>query len=131
MIEKIVEQIPDHRALITKYHDTEKLIASSDGLITFFSTTAIDAVLLRKPLMLINLTDDREFFPFASMGVAQGIYRKEDIAPALENMLAGYDVPPEKYEEASKLMNGPNDGCALERVLDLCYQMLDGREVVK
>lgn len=125
VIKKIAEIVPNHGAVITRFGDTEQLIASSDGLITYFSTTAIDAVILQKPLMLINLTDHHEFFPFVKMGVAQGVYNKEEISIALDNMLSGEPHSPINQIEAANYMNYLNDGKALQRVVELCYKKLN------
>jgi hypothetical protein len=39
--------------------------------------------------MLINLSDDRDFFPFAKMGVAIGVYEAKDICFSIEKLLNG------------------------------------------
>jgi len=100
-----------------RYHDTEELIKAGDAMITFFSTTAIDAVLLRKPLLLINLSDDRDFFPFAEMGVALAAFSRDDIAVSIRRLIGGFQIDDDKYAAAVHLMNHVNDGQALPRVL--------------
>ncbi len=123
-IKNFVDTVEGHNAVVAKYKNTEELMAASDGIITFFSTTAIDAVLMEKPLLLINLTDDKDFFPFVKMGAAFGAYEKEEIPTRLEELLTkAYQLKP-FYREAQEYMNYKNDGKALERVISLCYRML-------
>ena len=114
----VPEEMHD-KVIVGRYRDTEALIKVSDGMITFFSTTAIDAVLLRKPLLLINLTDDRDFFPFVQMGVAAGAYTADEIMPGVERLVSGMSITESQYEEAERLMNFENDGRAMDRVLDV------------
>ena len=121
------QKIEDVRAILdeagfadtsaVRYHDTEELIKAGDAMITFFSTTAIDAVLLRKPLLLINLSDDRDFFPFAEMGVALAAFSRDDIAVSIRRLIGGFQIDDDKYAAAVHLMNHVNDGQALPRVL--------------
>lgn len=121
-IAEVVALVPEDmhgRVVVGRYRDTEALIKVSDGMITFFSTTAIDAVLLRKPLLLINLTDDRKFFPFVDMGVAVGAYAVDEIIPGVDRLVSGMSGTESQYAEAARLMNFENDGRAMERVLDV------------
>ena len=113
---------PDTRAI--RYHDTESLIAVSDGLITFFSTTAIDALVLGKPLLLINLSDDREFLPLVPMGAAFGAYTKEEIVPAFGKLIENPEELKAGREKAIPYMVYKTDGKSLERVLNLIEESL-------
>lgn len=125
-IETIKEMVDtvSHNAVIAKYHDTEELIAASHGMITFFSTTAIDTVLLKKPLLLINLTDDGDFLPFSRMGAAFVAYSPEEIELSFKKFIeSSYQLLP--YQEtAANYVNYLNDGHAGERVLKQIVTML-------
>jgi len=123
-IQKVAQQIDHSTARVIKYHDTESLMAVSDGVITFFSTTAIDALILGKPLLLINLTDDREFFPFVPMGAAFGAYAKEEIIPAFKKLIESPEELKDGREKAIPYMVYKTDGKSLERVLNLIERLL-------
>lgn len=125
IIRKIADVVPNHKAVITQYKNTEELIASSDGMITYFSTTAIDAVLLQKPLMLINLTDGEQFYPFAELGVAYSVSKVDEIEHAFDKLVLGEVQCQQNWNKAVEIMNYKNDGRALERVLSLCYEKLN------
>lgn len=110
--------------LVCKYYDTEELIKLSDGVITFFSTTAIDAVLLKKPLYLINLSDDGDFLPFAKLGVAIASYDVSNIESDFDKFIKKTFFNQEKYDIVSECMNYKNDAKALERVMFEIYNMI-------
>jgi len=120
-IRALLRDIPSNNYVVCKYKDTEELIKSSDAMITFFSTTAIDAILLKKPLLLINLSEDKDFLPLPKMGVAIGVYDAKDISLSIENLLTGSPFENESYDRAIKYLNYKNDGKALQRVMDIIY----------
>jgi len=123
-IQKIAERAGPSSARVIKYHDTESLMAVSDGVITFFSTTAIDALILKKPLLLINLTDDRDFHPFAPMGAAFGAYTKEEIIPAFKKLIESLEEMKDGREKAVPYVVYKTDGKSLDRVLNLIEEFL-------
>lgn len=119
----IVNPLGVPNARVMKYRDTEMLIAACDGMITFFSTTAIDAIVLRKPLLLINLEEDQGFFPFVKKQAALGAYRPEEIQRQVQTLLQpGLELPGQ--EAMASEMNYMNDGKALERVQALCWELM-------
>lgn len=124
-VQFIVNEIAENNAVVTKYKDTEEMIAVSEGVITFFSTTAIDALILGKPLLLINFFDDRDFFPFAKMKAAFAAYSKEEIPAQIGNLLNNPGQLSSYVKKAAEYVNYMNDGKALERVLKFCYNKLN------
>lgn len=114
----------DGNIKVIKYHDTEALMAISDGVITFFSTTAIDALILGKPLMLINLSDDKGFFPFVPMKAAFSAYAKEEIQPTFKRLLENPEELKEGREKAVSYVAYKVDGKSLQRVLALIDNFL-------
>lgn len=123
-IQKVAKKADHSSARVIKYRDTESLMAVSDGVITFFSTTAIDALILGKPLLLINLTDDREFFPFVPMGAAFGAYTKEEIMPAFKKLIESPEELKGGREKAIPYVVYKTDGKSLDRVLNLIEEFL-------
>jgi len=76
--------------------------------------------------MLINLSDDRDFFPFAKMGVAIGVYEAKDICFSIEKLLNGSAFKNKSYDEAAEYINYKNDGKALQRVMAIIYENMGG-----
>lgn len=123
-IQRFAEKAGYSDARVIKYYDTESLIAVSDGVITFFSTTATDALVLGKPLLTINLSDDRDFYPFVSMGAAFGAYTKEEIMPAFKKLVENPEELKDGREKAVPYVVYKTDGKSLGRVLNLIEKFL-------
>ncbi|MFA5074270.1 MAG: CDP-glycerol glycerophosphotransferase family protein, partial [Nitrospirota bacterium] len=128
-IQEMLGKEPSSNAVALRYPDTESLMAVSDGVITFFSTTAIDALLLGKPLLLINLSDDRDFYPFAQMGAAFGAYTEADIQPAFARLIEEREALRTGREKAVPYVVHKTDGKSLERVMRLLDTMLEDKAV--
>jgi len=123
-VREMIEPAENPDACVIKYGDTEELIACSDAMITFFSTTAIDAVLLNKPLLLINLTDDKDFYPFTGMGAAFSAFTKEDIPVQLGRIIHEGAALLEYQKKAASYVSYGNDGKSRERVLRIIHDVL-------
>ena len=67
--------------------DTLGLINASELLITVSSMTGLEAMILDKPLITINLTDLPDTFPYAEYGASVSVSRPEDFTPAIEKCL--------------------------------------------
>jgi|GEM_PF-2455531 len=124
-VQRQLEKVPEHRSRVVKYRDTEALIAASDFMITFFSTTALDAIVMKKPLLLINLSDDSDFLPFVGMGAAYGAYTKEEIRISMSKLIEDPCSLSPNVEKAAEYVNYRNDGKALHRIINLIMERLD------
>lgn len=99
----------------------------SDLLITQFSTTAIEAIILDKPVITINLTGKPDVMPYAKSGAAIGVYKEEDIEKVIDDALNNKKVRDKLAENRKKFVydfNFKNDGKASERVVDLIENMI-------
>lgn len=124
-VKAICDNVTGNKTIVTKYKDTEELIVASVGVITFFSTTALDAVILGKPLLLVNLSDDKNFLPFVKMGAAFGAYNKTEISSAFKSLIYDFSKIKDNLPKAAEFVNYKNDGKALERVFLLIREMLN------
>jgi hypothetical protein len=115
------------RALITRKASIYEVLYASDVVITGFSATALDAMVLHKPVITVNLTGLEDPLPFAESGAAIGVYEEKNLVEALRESL--YDETSKKnleearemfvYEHVYKL-----DGKATNRVVSLIEDML-------
>lgn len=120
-------------AVIVKDIDIFELLNSCDVMITLYSTTALEAMILDKPVITINLMNIPDVMPYAESGAAIGVYRAEDLAHAIKRAL--YDEETRKmletgrkrfvYEQAYLI-----DGKASKRVADLIIKMIDNKRVL-
>lgn len=84
----ILAELGETRAVVRQKVDIYELLHASDLLITAYSTVALEAMLLDKPVVTINLTGKPDPMPYASSGAAIGVYKKEDLIPAMKNVLS-------------------------------------------
>ena len=131
---QLAEKMGVEVIVLPRNSDTNEALYACDVLITFFSTVALEAIILDKPVVTVNLTDQPDPIPYAQSGVALGVYKAEDIAPAVKKALNDRKTRTrlkqgrEKYlyQQFYKL-----DGQATKRVVDLIYQMSQPVELAK
>jgi hypothetical protein len=108
------------------FAQTSDLIAACDGMVTYFSTTAIEALVLDKPLFLINLSEDRDFYPFYRMGAADAAFSAEELNEKLSLFFSHPGGDSGARKQAMEYVAYRRDGKATERVIQLVYKMLEG-----
>nr|MBT6606104.1 hypothetical protein [archaeon] len=121
--EKFLPTIPE--GLEIKFSTTEdihKVILSSDVYITAFSTLAVEAVLLNRPVLSINL-DSNEYVDYSKAGVGHRILNAEEFLPRLNEILEEekFKVAREKFIEN---YNYKLDGNARERIIRVIDKLL-------
>jgi len=102
------------------------LMKECSVMITISSTTGLEALIMGKPLITINLSGKPDVMPYAESGVAIGIHKPEDIKPAIKSVLKDKDVRKKLvkkiklfiYDQCYKM-----DGKASERIVDLIKKM--------
>jgi len=67
--------------------DTYALISACDLLITRHSTTAIEAIALDKPVIILNLSGKKDITEYEKEGAALGVYTERDLKQAIEELL--------------------------------------------
>jgi hypothetical protein len=91
------EEVVDFSRLLSaedrRYHAIAKdidlygLISASDLALTIDSTVGLEAVIMGKPLLVVNLDRRPDLAPYVRYKVAFGVYRRELIGPAIERYL--------------------------------------------
>lgn len=125
--EEVIKKENVKATVLSKNSNTYDAIYACDLMIAFFSTTITEALILAKPVITVNLTGRPDPMPYAESGAAIGVYRSEDIIPAIKSAL--YD---ENTRERLK-KNRDNfiyehhyalDGKATERIVNLITRMI-------
>lgn len=119
---KIITQEKFQGAVVTKDFNLHSLIYISDVLVTMFSTTALEAMIMKKPVITINFSGKRDVTDYAKDGAAIGVYKKEDLLPAIKSVLCDKETI-EKIKKSQEdfvyryayLI----DGKATKRIVDL------------
>ena len=125
--DSILEKNCDKNIVVMKDINIFDLIYICDLLITRWSTCALEAILLDKLVMTINLGAAPDPFPYAENNVALGVYREEDIMPSLRKILYDRNTKEKLRESRSKFIEKYAyrlDGNATDRILSLIREMM-------
>jgi hypothetical protein len=94
------------------------LLADADVLVTRDSTVVFEGNLLGVPVITVNLTGQRDRFPFAADGGAIGVYDYESILPVLADVLTSGAPSLTRTRPAFIARHlGPCDGEATQRIV--------------
>ena len=108
--------------------DILELAVCSELLMTAYSTSAIEFVLMGHPVIALNLDSvPEEYVDYTSMGVGFKITKKEDFVDAVEKILYNKDFMNKfnkSNEEFIKDFNYKLDGKARERCLSVLAEMV-------
>jgi hypothetical protein len=127
LADSILEKDCDKNIVVMKDINIFDLMYICDLLITKWSTCALEAILLDKLVMTINLGAAPDPFPYADNNVALGVYREEDITPSLRRILYDRNTKEKLRENRSKFIENfayRLDGNATDRILSLTQEMM-------
>jgi len=126
MYERVIKDI-GLNALITRDANIYEVLYICDVMITGFSATALDAMILDRPVITVNLTGLEDPLPYAESGAATGVYEEKDLVPAIKEVLYDEDARKKLREARGKFVHEQSykkDGKATERVAELMGQMI-------
>lgn len=109
----------DYDFPITVRNDTplENELQSHQIVITQTTSAAVDAIILKKPLIYLNTQSVKDYSPFATSGSAIGVYRIESLIPAILSLIKH----PRQLSQAQRLFVEQYcyklDGGAAKRIL--------------
>ncbi|HSM06829.1 MAG TPA: UDP-N-acetylglucosamine 2-epimerase [Longimicrobiales bacterium] len=110
-------------------NDIFQLISASDVVVVQYSTVALEAAILGRPVITANLTGLRATVPYAEIGIsveARSPARiSELVAQARDGALRGAEAD-ERIREGIHFLVGPTDGKSAARVKDIIQEMLAG-----
>lgn len=89
--ERVLNSGLKDRVKLLRLYSTPNLLLACDILMTPCSTVAIEAMMLRKPVITINLEGGRDLQPHAETGAAIGAKDLESLRSALDKLL--HDSP--------------------------------------
>lgn len=121
---------PDSSAVVTDW-DTQTLTAASAGLITAYSTCALEAIILDRPLLLVNPFRVEQGLPYHAEGVALEIQDLALVQDAIRSVflerLHWEQIRLRRKTFLDKFV-GPLDGCSSERVARLIERVASGSQ---
>jgi surface carbohydrate biosynthesis protein len=104
-----------------------ELINASDVVMSVASTASLEAMILDKPIITLNLNGGPNYIPYVEDGTSIGVYNKEDLVPAIKDALYNEGIRKKLEKERSKYVYEYayiQDGKASERIVDLIFQII-------
>jgi len=108
-----------------KDSDTYEQLFVCDLMITKNSTTAMEAIALNKPVIVLNLGEEPDVVDYVENGVALGVYKEDDLEPAINRLLHGDSDLVKTRERFIREYLYEIDGKATERVVSLIDEIID------
>ncbi|MFC1992246.1 CDP-glycerol glycerophosphotransferase family protein [Chloroflexota bacterium] len=106
---------------------TFELLYISDIVITHYCTTAIEALMLNKPVIVIDFSGTPISVPYTESGAAIGVYEENVLASTLKEILYNEEARQRLAEAREKFISENNykpDGLASQRVANLIKQVV-------
>ena len=124
---KIKQYLTDHKinaVMVPKSSNMYEQIFVCDLMVTKYSTTAMEAVALNKPIIVLNLDDGTDHAGYVKEGVARGVYKDEDLATAIKELLQDDSRLAKNRDRYIEKYLYKIDGKASERVINIIENML-------
>jgi len=106
--------------------DLHALLAASELLVTGFSNVALEAALLDKPVLVVNLTGEPDPLPFVQDGIALGAYSEAEVERQFNRIMSEPLISEQlRVGRHQYMQRNPQlfDGKATDRVVNLLRQM--------
>ena len=133
MREKISKEIGFNPIIVDPFYNTFELLHTCDLMITGYSTTGLEAMILDKNVIIMNLIDEQHIIPYVESGAALGVYKEEDLIINIKNTLYDKEIK-EKLKKAREKFVYEHaylqDGKATERVCDLIEDMIKNEKCI-
>ena len=125
MILDHIEKYNAEAILMAKNSDTYEQLCACDILITRHSTTAIEAIALNKPVIILNLSGQPDPVDYVSCGVAAGVYEGDNLENVIKKLFQDDSDLRKNRAEYVKQRLYMIDGQATRRVVDLITRMMN------
>lgn len=125
MIKEILKDYELNALITPKSSDTYEQLYACDILVTKSSTTAMEAVALNKPVLILDLSGESDPGGYVTEGVALGVYKEKDLKPALEKLLKDDSELIENRDKYIKKYLYKIDGKSTERVIHLVKKICE------
>ena len=103
-------------------------LQTMDALVVYTSSSALEAMIFNKDVIIYNPTGRPELVPYAQDRAALKVERKEDLVPAILEVLENDSLGAKRTEERKKFVSrcaGPIDGRATEAIASLILGMIN------
>jgi CDP-glycerol glycerophosphotransferase (TagB/SpsB family) len=123
---ELLAKLRAHKVITVQKIDLNALLQASALVVTGFSTTALEAMIFERPVLIINLTGEPDPVDYVNSGAALGAYAPEDVVIQMERLLTDAHVREALAHARRKYVIDQlyrTDGHAAQRVAELIQQM--------
>lgn len=128
MIKNALKDYNLNTVIPPKRSDTYEQLYVCDIMVTKNSTTAMEAVALNKPVIVLNLSGEPDAIEYVEEGVALGVYDEKELKPTIEKLLKDDSELAENRDKYIQKYLYKVDGKSTERVVRLIERTLDEQE---
>lgn len=121
------DQLSLEHVTVTKDADLYELLDSCDLLVSTFSTTVFEALMLGKPVVVMNFTGARDPIPFVDTGAALGVYSPDALSRSIEHVIVSKEVRNKLIAKSKAFLREylyKMDGKAAMRVANVAKKMV-------
>jgi hypothetical protein len=111
--------------LVPRDSDTYEQIYNCDLMIVKNSTTALEAVALNKPVIVLNLSGNHDAVDYVDKKVALGVYKEDDLENAVKSLLENDSLNEYRERYVEEHLHAV-DGRSSVRIAELVERMIDG-----
>lgn len=117
IIQKMILDEMKYDALIIKDVSAPEIISISDLVITVSSTTGLEAVVMDKDLLSINLTSKKDFIPYNDMGIGVGVYDSSKIGCEIRSIFEDESLRQRLKEARSEFATDGNASSRIAKII--------------
>lgn len=123
------KKVPPDRLRFITNGSAYEILNGSDIVITLYSTSGLEAILLDKDLIFLNLSGREDMVDYASRGAAWAVRREEDLVPAIRSLLSSepFKVQFSRAREQYRKLKGIPVGKCAKNCADAILAIKDGR----
>lgn len=120
----------ENKCIIYQNEKLNNLLRNCDILLTHICTTALEAMILNKPVIIVDFKYPTKGIPFVDFGAAIGVDRPSDLLEAIRTVISVGDEMRQMVIERDRFVRHCayiQDGRASERVAGLILQLIDNK----
>ncbi|MBU0980249.1 MAG: UDP-N-acetylglucosamine 2-epimerase [Nanoarchaeota archaeon] len=121
---KLAKEIGIKRCIVTKSYDSYKAMYASDLVIIATSTIGLEAMIMGKPVMVVNFTGKPDEVPYALEGAALAARTPKEVKQRLEEWHAGKAGLEAGMKRYVKMACAYTDGKSSQRIAKLILKKI-------
>jgi UDP-N-acetylglucosamine 2-epimerase len=113
---------------VIRDYNTFKLLHACDAVIVMHSTVGLEAAMIDKPIVMVNISGNPDVVQYVKDGIAVGAYKQSEVAPAIEKVLFEKETQEKLNKKRTAYVKEnihSTDGKATERICKEILKIFD------